>query len=117
MAYEIHGSAFAAEEKTVSTTAVGGTVATFAPAAGVAKGVVINPADQDLSVALMEERLPDSPDTLLHARAHREVIRRFGRFPTRNAALGRENAPGEAEYLASGGYGAVVEALRAQAMH
>lgn len=73
--------------------------------------------DQDLSVALMEERLPDSPETLLHACAHREVIRRFGRFPTRNAALGRENTPEEAEYLASGGYGAVVEALKAQAMH
>ena len=74
-------------------------------------------ADQDLSVALMEERLPESPDTLLHARAHREVIRRFGRFPTRNAALGRENTPDEAEYLAADGYGAVVEAMKAQAMH
>ena len=29
------------------------------------------------------------PANLLHARAHREVIRRFGRFPYRNAALGR----------------------------
>jgi uncharacterized protein (DUF924 family) len=32
----------------------------------------------------------------LHARAHREMIARFGRFPLRNAALGRENTPEEA---------------------
>jgi uncharacterized protein (DUF924 family) len=74
-------------------------------------------ADQDRCVGLMQERLPANSDNLLHARAHREVIRRFGRFPTRNAALGRESTPEEAEYLAAGGYGAVVEALKAQAMH
>jgi uncharacterized protein (DUF924 family) len=77
-----------------------------------------NLADQDRAVELIAERLPETgTETLLHARAHREVIRRFGRFPTRNAALGRDNTPEEAAYLASGGYGAVVEALKAQAMH
>jgi len=30
---------------------------------------------------------------------HRDVIRRFGRFPHRNAALGRASTPGEVEFL------------------
>lgn len=71
-------------------------------------------ADQDRAVALMEERLSSDPEMALHARAHREVIRRFGRFPTRNEALGRESTPAEAEYLAAGGYAAVVNELRGQ---
>jgi uncharacterized protein (DUF924 family) len=52
-----------------------------------------------------------SPAYLLHARAHRAVIRRFGRFPFRNAALGRRTTEGEAAWLAAGGYRATVEAL------
>lgn len=41
-----------------------------------------------------------------HAIEHRDVIVRFGRFPHRNAALGRESTPEELEYLAnSGRYG------------
>jgi uncharacterized protein (DUF924 family) len=47
-----------------------------------------------------EERMAVDPDMALHARAHREMIARFGRFPLRNAALGRENTPEEAEFLA-----------------
>ena len=50
---------------------------------------------------------------LLHARAHQEIIRRFGRFPYRNAALGRESTAEEREFMTGGGYGAMVEALRA----
>lgn len=71
-------------------------------------------ADQDRAVHLMEERLTSDPDMALHARAHREVIRRFGRFPTRNAALGRTSTAEETAFLAAGGYGAVVNDLRAQ---
>jgi uncharacterized protein (DUF924 family) len=37
---------------------------------------------------------------LAYARIHRDIIARFGRFPHRNAVLGRENTPEEAEYLA-----------------
>ncbi|MEZ5797158.1 MAG: DUF924 family protein [Paracoccaceae bacterium] len=70
-------------------------------------------ADQDLAVQLMTERMPSHPDLLLHARAHREMIARYGRFPGRNAALGRENTPAEAEFLASGGYGALVRVMKA----
>ena len=69
--------------------------------------------DQALSVQLTTERLPMDPDMVLHARAHQEIITRFGRFPTRNEALGRENSPEEAAFLDKGGYGAVVEALKA----
>ncbi|NPD15639.1 DUF924 domain-containing protein [Xinfangfangia sp. D13-10-4-6] len=69
-------------------------------------------ADQDLAVQLFEERMPENPDSLLHARAHREIIRLFGRFPFRNQALGRETTPAEAEFLAQGAYPALVERLR-----
>ena len=56
-------------------------------------------ADQDLSVALFEG-LRDDPvhaapgGTIAYAWAHRAVIRRFGRFPHRNAALGRAGHAG-----------------------
>ena len=40
-----------------------------------------------------------------YARRHREVIARFGRFPHRNAALGRVSTPGEVSYLAQPGAG------------
>lgn len=70
-------------------------------------------SDQDRCVRLFADRMPDGPN-LLHAKAHREVIRCHGRFPTRNAALGRENKPAEDSYLADGGYGAVVRALQAE---
>lgn len=70
-------------------------------------------ADQDLAVALMAERLPGDPESLLHARAHREIIRTFGRFPTRNAALGRVSSAAEEDYLARGGYAEFVRAMRA----
>ena len=72
-------------------------------------------ADQEAGIALMAERLPASPDNLLHARAHAEIIRRFGRFPFRNAALGRVSTAEEEAFLAEGGYGAVVRRLEAEA--
>ncbi|QCR38337.1 DUF924 family protein [Nissabacter sp. SGAir0207] len=34
-----------------------------------------------------------------HARQHREIIERFGRYPHRNARLGRASTPEEARYL------------------
>lgn len=37
---------------------------------------------------------------LAFAVGHREVIERFGRYPTRNAVLGRTTTPEEREYLA-----------------
>jgi uncharacterized protein (DUF924 family) len=38
-----------------------------------------------------------------YAQLHHDLVRRFGRFPHRNAVLGREDTAEEAEYLASGG--------------
>ena len=67
--------------------------------------------DQDRSVRLFKARMATG-DNLLHARAHREVIRRYGRFPYRNAALGRISTPQEDVFLASGGYGAIVQELQ-----
>lgn len=69
--------------------------------------------DQDRSVRLIAARLKGHPDNLRHARAHREVIRRFGRFPFRNDALGRDTTPAERSWIDAGGYGAVVEELAA----
>jgi uncharacterized protein (DUF924 family) len=74
-----------------------------------------NLVDQDRAVRLFKARLPAATDLLLHARAHRDVIRRFGRFPGRNAALGRPDTPEEAEWLGQGGYPALVEAMKAHA--
>jgi len=41
--------------------------------------------------------------TLDYAKAHKDVIDEFGRFPHRNAALGRESTEAEKEWLAEGG--------------
>ena len=38
-------------------------------------------------------------ESLSYARQHKEVIDRFGRFPHRNAALGRESTPEEIEFM------------------
>ncbi len=68
--------------------------------------------DQDRCVRLFATRMESETSNLLHARAHREVIRRFGRFPTRNEALGRASTEQEKAYLNGGGYGAIVEEMR-----
>ncbi|WP_323802653.1 DUF924 family protein [Sulfitobacter litoralis] len=60
--------------------------------------------DQDHCVRLISERMPESADTLLHAQAHRQVIRKFGRFPYRNNALDRRSTAAEVAYLEAGGY-------------
>lgn len=64
-------------------------------------------ADQDESIRLFATIAddPQMPTILDYAERHRDVIRRFGRFPHRNAALGRTNTPAEAEYLAQPGAG------------
>lgn len=72
-----------------------------------------NLVDQDRSVEMFATRMPETgAENLLHAKAHRDVIRRHGRFPTRNAALGRANSPEEDRYLSEGGYGAVLAAYK-----
>ena len=71
--------------------------------------------DQEQGVRLILMRMPEGTPNLLHARAHRAVIRRFGRFPHRNAALGRRSSAAEDAFLEAGGYGAVVRELQAAA--
>lgn len=71
-------------------------------------------SDQDRCVRLIKARMSEGNKNLLHARAHREVIRAYGRFPTRNAALGRTNTAAEDAYLAEGAYGAIVKALSSE---
>lgn len=66
--------------------------------------------DQDHCVRLMKERM-ETGNNLLHARAHREIIRKFNRFPYRNDALSRRTSSSEAEFLKNGGYGQIVNAL------
>jgi len=58
--------------------------------------------DQERSVDLARRLL--HPEGLVHAEHHREIVRRFGRFPHRNAILGRVPRPDEVRYLAEGGY-------------
>ncbi|MGD9863562.1 MAG: DUF924 family protein [Pseudodonghicola sp.] len=73
-----------------------------------------NLCDQDRCVRLLCERMPQTgASNLLHARAHREVIRKFGRFPYRNAALERTATAQEEAYVSAGGYGETVRALQA----
>ena len=68
--------------------------------------------DQDRAVRMFLLRMPETgAHNLLHARAHRAVIREFGRFPYRNAALGRDSSPREEAFLERGGYGSAVAAL------
>ncbi|MTH76413.1 DUF924 family protein [Paracoccus aestuariivivens] len=63
-------------------------------------------SDQDRAVALFAEFMPG--ENLLHAQLHRDTIARFGRFPWRNAALGRDPTPEELQVMQAGGYGALV---------
>jgi uncharacterized protein (DUF924 family) len=64
-------------------------------------------------VSLFVTRMPEARDNLLHARVHREIIRRFGRFPYRNEALGRVTSPAEQEFLDGEGYAGVLKSLSA----
>jgi uncharacterized protein (DUF924 family) len=56
-------------------------------------------ADQDRSVELF--RLAGLSNNLRFAEHHHEIVRRFGRFPHRNAILGRDSTPEELAWLAS----------------
>lgn len=61
-------------------------------------------ADQDRAVALVEALDGAQAATYTdYAHRHREVIVRFGRFPHRNRALGRDSTPEEQAWLDAGG--------------
>lgn len=60
-------------------------------------------ADQERAIAFY--RAQGNADGLKWAELHADIIRRFGRFPHRNAALGRTTRPEEQAFLDSGGFG------------
>jgi uncharacterized protein (DUF924 family) len=62
-----------------------------------------NLADQQRCVDLA--RQADDANTLKFAEQHADIIRRFGRFPHRNALLGRATTAEEQAFLDSGGFG------------
>ncbi len=61
-----------------------------------------NLADQEHSVKLFKSL---GEENLRYAIAHKKLIERFGRFPHRNAALGRVSTEGEKDYLSKPGAG------------
>jgi uncharacterized protein (DUF924 family) len=63
-----------------------------------------NLADQERGVALY--KAVGDEDGLKWAHIHADIIRKFGRFPHRNAMLGRVTTPGEQKFLDDGGFSA-----------
>ena len=59
-------------------------------------------SDQEHGVALFNAA--GDADGLKWAELHADIIRKFGRFPHRNAALGRITTPAEQAFLDSGGF-------------
>ncbi|SEW15826.1 Uncharacterized conserved protein, DUF924 family [Cognatiyoonia koreensis] len=75
-----------------------------------------NLTDQDRAVRLIHSRMPETGENNIdHAKAHREIIRRFGRFPYRNAALHRVSTQAEQDFMSNGGYGAILRKVQAEA--
>lgn len=70
-------------------------------------------ADQDYAILLFAQMAVDAPDNLKDikrrgldfATRHRDLIRKFGRFPHRNAMLGRESTDEEKAFIAEHGRG------------
>lgn len=54
--------------------------------------------DQELCIKLMAERIGDD-EFVRYAEMHRDIIARFGRFPHRNAVLGRPSTEEELAFL------------------
>ena len=59
-------------------------------------------ADQNRAVNLIEG--VGNGEFIRYAELHRDIIVRFGRFPHRNAALGRESTHEELDFLKGGGF-------------
>lgn len=59
-------------------------------------------ADQERCLALY--KAAGDADNLKWAELHADIVRRFGRFPHRNAVLGRATTPEEQAFLDGGGF-------------
>jgi uncharacterized protein (DUF924 family) len=55
--------------------------------------------DQHRAVELIRQRCATDPEILRYAILHRDVIEKFGRFPHRNAILGRTSTSAELNFL------------------
>lgn len=73
--------------------------------------------DQHTAVGLFSQLRDETPashrhlsgSALRYAQRHRDIIQRFGRFPHRNAILGRDSTAAEREFLSrSSGFGQTV---------
>jgi uncharacterized protein (DUF924 family) len=62
-------------------------------------------ADQERACRLLQPlaQFPETDDAPRYAIAHRDIVARFGRFPHRNAVLGRASTPEELEFLKQAG--------------
>ncbi|MEM9332082.1 MAG: DUF924 family protein [Pseudomonadota bacterium] len=60
-------------------------------------------AEQEKSVQL-QHSIRSSEESLKAALEHRDIVRRFGRFPHRNPVLGRHTTPAEQAFLDGGGF-------------
>lgn len=58
---------------------------------------------QEECVSLFKAQLPDTYN-IPYAIDHRDIIKRFGRFPHRNSVLGRKSTPEEIRFLRHGGF-------------
>jgi uncharacterized protein (DUF924 family) len=108
--YRNSGHAFATDGKARAVARAAVTAGFHRQAEPALRGFFVLPfehsedlADQAEAVRLAEE-IGDA-DTLKWARLHRDIIARFGRFPHRNAALGRVTTPEEQAFLDEGGFG------------
>jgi uncharacterized protein (DUF924 family) len=71
-------------------------------------------ADHDLAIELFSTRMPETGSSNHdHGIAHRNIIADFGRFPYRNAALGRDTTQAEQAFLDAGGYGYALRKVQA----
>lgn len=74
-----------------------------------------NLADQDRAVRLFHTRMPEhGGGNIDHARAHRAIIRSYGRFPFRNDALDRATTEAEAAFITGGGYGEILRKVQGE---
>jgi uncharacterized protein (DUF924 family) len=107
---------FRGEAKAFATDPLARTVAARAIARGLDKGFE-NPERRFFYLPFMHSealsdqercadlcRRADDPEGVRYAENHADIIRRFGRFPHRNAALGRATAPDERAFLDDGGF-------------
>jgi uncharacterized protein (DUF924 family) len=66
---------------------------------------VLQTQERSLELFRSLAAFPETPDAVDYSRRHWEIVKRFGRFPHRNAALGRVSTPEEVDFLRQPGSG------------